>query len=32
MPDDINSDSPCETLVLSERPTFRWNEVPGASS
>ncbi len=31
MPDDINSDSPCETLVLSERPTFRWNEVPGAS-
>lgn len=32
MPDDVNSDSPCETLVLSERPTFRWNEVPGASS
>ena len=32
MPDDIESDSPPETLVLSERPTFRWNEVPGASS
>ncbi len=24
--------SPRKTLVLSERPTFRWNEVPGASS
>lgn len=23
--------SPRRTLVLSERPTFRWNEVPGAS-
>lgn len=32
MLDELNSDSPCETLVLSEKPTFRWNEVPGASS
>ncbi len=33
MPDDIKSDSPRKTLtlVLSERPTFRWDEVPGAS-
>jgi len=32
MSDDINSDSPCETLVLSEKPTFCWNEVAGANS